>query len=377
MAQHGPNYLQPPPDIIDDAPEWEVEKIIKAHTFGRWKKKQYLVRWKGYSPAHNSWVNSEDMHAEDLISDFEKDTSTVIKATVACQEATMPFIPYFPPFLSTYAAEPRLPGSLDMEEDNKSDQGYSDEDQPMSPEAYDPDEPPTLTTANPPSRLTAYDINPHGGWGPPSDWLTGPPTPLSEITPNTEPWPYPPEQYLSPVPSGSLPFSASPSMALSRNPSPPSPNEGTDPSPPSNYLGTDLLPPSQYSQASQLPTSPAPGHLAGPSSKTLLYHRPPTIVQNPCRTLLEHIRSPVPNTTISLQPTHQHSPKFMGSQVPATISRMASKSLVGTLTYETRSESEGDAPLHPLTWQKDTRRPRPHPQPQAPPTSPSPSTPPE
>ena len=43
-AEHGPNYLQPPPDIIDDAPEWEVEKIIKAHTFGRWKKKQYLVR---------------------------------------------------------------------------------------------------------------------------------------------------------------------------------------------------------------------------------------------------------------------------------------------------------------------------------------------
>jgi hypothetical protein len=133
------------------------------------------------------------MHAEDLISDFEKDTSTVIKAAVACQEATMPFVPYFPPFLSTYAAEPRLPGSLDMEEDNESNQGYSDEDQPMSPEAYDPDEPPTPTTANPPSRLTAYDIDPHGGWGPPSDWLTGPPMPLSEITPNTEPWPYPPE----------------------------------------------------------------------------------------------------------------------------------------------------------------------------------------
>jgi hypothetical protein len=190
-AEHGPNYLQPPPDIINDAPEWEVKKIIKTHTFEHWKKKQYLVRWKGYSPAYNSWVNSEDMHAEDLISDFEKGTSTVIKAAIACQEATMPFIPYFPPFLSTYAAEPHLSSSLDMEEDNESDQGYSDEDQPMSPEPYNPNEPPTPTTENPPSRLTAYDTNPYGGWGPPSDWFMGPPMPLSEITPNTEPWPYP------------------------------------------------------------------------------------------------------------------------------------------------------------------------------------------
>jgi hypothetical protein len=200
---------------------------MKARTFGHWKKKQYLVCWKGYSPAHDSWVNSKDMHAEDLISDFEKDTSTVIKAAVACQEATMPFVPYFPPFLSTYAASARIPGSLDidMDEDNESDQGYSDEDQPMSPEPYSPDNgpptprPPTPTTEYKPSRLAAYDVDPHGGWGPLSDWPTGPATPLSEITPNTEPWPYPPERYLSPVPSGSLPFSASPSLAPCNAPS--------------------------------------------------------------------------------------------------------------------------------------------------------------
>jgi hypothetical protein len=103
------------------------------------------------------------MHAEDLILDFEKDPSIVIKATIACQEATMPFAPYFPPFLSTYAAEPCLPSSLDMKEDNESDQGYSDENQPMSPEPYNLEEPPTPTTANPPTRLTAYNTSPHGG----------------------------------------------------------------------------------------------------------------------------------------------------------------------------------------------------------------------
>ena len=52
--EHGPNFLDPPPNIIDDEPEWEVERILKQRTFGRWKKKQYLVRWKGYLPAHDS-----------------------------------------------------------------------------------------------------------------------------------------------------------------------------------------------------------------------------------------------------------------------------------------------------------------------------------
>jgi hypothetical protein len=74
--EHGQNFMEPPPDIIDDTPEWEVETILGQRTFGRWKKKQYLVRWKGYSQAHDQWVNADNMHAEDLIRAFEgKDTS--------------------------------------------------------------------------------------------------------------------------------------------------------------------------------------------------------------------------------------------------------------------------------------------------------------
>jgi len=75
--QHGPNFLEPPPDILEGEPEWEVEQILKERLFGRWKKKQYLMRWKGYSPAHDSWVNSEDLHASDLLADFESQPSSI------------------------------------------------------------------------------------------------------------------------------------------------------------------------------------------------------------------------------------------------------------------------------------------------------------
>jgi hypothetical protein len=43
MEQHIPNFLEPPPEIIEGEPEWEVERILQEWTFGRWKKKQYLV----------------------------------------------------------------------------------------------------------------------------------------------------------------------------------------------------------------------------------------------------------------------------------------------------------------------------------------------
>ena len=75
--QHGPNFLEPPPEITEGESEWEVEKIIKERTFGRWKKKQYLVRWKGYSPSYNEWVPEEDLHTPDLLAEFRKQSSNI------------------------------------------------------------------------------------------------------------------------------------------------------------------------------------------------------------------------------------------------------------------------------------------------------------
>src|SRR5712672_2261482 len=72
-VEHGKNFLEPPPDVIEGEEEWEVEQILDKRIFGRSKKLQFLVRWKGYSPAHDQWVNKEDMAADDLVRIFERE----------------------------------------------------------------------------------------------------------------------------------------------------------------------------------------------------------------------------------------------------------------------------------------------------------------
>ena len=41
---HGANYLRPPPDLVDNEEEYEVEKILDSRLFGRRKRLQYLVK---------------------------------------------------------------------------------------------------------------------------------------------------------------------------------------------------------------------------------------------------------------------------------------------------------------------------------------------
>ena len=50
---HGVNYTKPPPEIIADIPEWEVEEVKGLQ---RWRKKwQYYIKWKGYPNSNSSW----------------------------------------------------------------------------------------------------------------------------------------------------------------------------------------------------------------------------------------------------------------------------------------------------------------------------------
>lgn len=58
----------------DEAPEWEVEKILDSRIYGRWRKLQYKVRWKGYSQDEDSWQSPEDLeNAGEEIDSFHKE----------------------------------------------------------------------------------------------------------------------------------------------------------------------------------------------------------------------------------------------------------------------------------------------------------------
>ena len=68
---HGANYARPPPDLIGDEEQYEVEQVLDERDYGRWKKKQYLVKWKGYPDSDNQWLDAKNMeNAQELIAEF-------------------------------------------------------------------------------------------------------------------------------------------------------------------------------------------------------------------------------------------------------------------------------------------------------------------
>src|SRR5579863_2007013 len=73
MPEHGQNFTEPPSDLIDGEQEWEVERIVTTRLFGRNKKCQYCIRWKGYSEAHDTWEPVSNIHAPDLVAAFHQE----------------------------------------------------------------------------------------------------------------------------------------------------------------------------------------------------------------------------------------------------------------------------------------------------------------
>jgi hypothetical protein len=67
---HGLNFLEPPPDLVEGEPEWEIEQILGDRTYCR--KKQYLIRWKGYTPAYDLWQDELDIHALELLEAYKQ-----------------------------------------------------------------------------------------------------------------------------------------------------------------------------------------------------------------------------------------------------------------------------------------------------------------
>ena len=70
--EHGTNYTRPPPDLIEDTEEYEVEAIVNHHHFGRKRQLQYLIKWKGYPDADNMWESADHVHASMLTQAYHR-----------------------------------------------------------------------------------------------------------------------------------------------------------------------------------------------------------------------------------------------------------------------------------------------------------------
>jgi sucrose-6-phosphate hydrolase SacC (GH32 family) len=70
-------YSRPPPDLIDNEQEYEIETITKSRKQGRGFA--YCVKWKGYPDSENEWIPLSQMgHAMDLVREFHRNNKSAV-----------------------------------------------------------------------------------------------------------------------------------------------------------------------------------------------------------------------------------------------------------------------------------------------------------
>ena len=68
--EHGPNFPEPPPELIDDEEEYPIEIILDGRPTRNKRGFKYLVKWEGYCDAHNMWKPSSELkNAQEFIAE--------------------------------------------------------------------------------------------------------------------------------------------------------------------------------------------------------------------------------------------------------------------------------------------------------------------
>ena len=69
---HGPNFSWLPPDLTKGEAEYKVEAIRNHQHFGKNKRLQYLLKWKGYLESNNTWEPIEQLHTPNLVKQYHR-----------------------------------------------------------------------------------------------------------------------------------------------------------------------------------------------------------------------------------------------------------------------------------------------------------------
>ena len=68
----GPNFSQPPSDLIGGEEKYEVERVLDHRCHGRSRQLQYFIKWKGYPKSDNTWEPADQVHMPDLVKAYHR-----------------------------------------------------------------------------------------------------------------------------------------------------------------------------------------------------------------------------------------------------------------------------------------------------------------
>ena len=69
-CEHGAQFQCPPPELIGNEEEYKVEQIINHWHHGKQCQLQYLICWKGYSAADDTWEPTDQVHTDTLVKSY-------------------------------------------------------------------------------------------------------------------------------------------------------------------------------------------------------------------------------------------------------------------------------------------------------------------